>query len=103
MILKDQLIEGFHGDMPRIVIIAGNLSKDLRSDSFELLFRESGALKNIGEEREPEVDVFLQRARRRGREIFVRLGSQRTTDKIDLFGQLFGGSGCGAFIEETGD
>ena len=103
MVLKDQLIEGLHSDMPRIVLIADNFSENLRSDSFELWFGKSWALENIGEESEPEVDVFLQYARRRGREIFVRLGAQRTTDKIDLFGQLFGRSGCGAFIEETGD
>jgi len=31
------------------------------------------------------------------------LNSQRATDKVDLFGQLFGRSGCGAFIEEAGE
>lgn len=76
MILKNQLIEGLHGDMPGIVIITGNFTEDLRSHSFELLFGKGGALKNVGEERESKLDVFLQRTRRCGREIFAGLNTQ---------------------------
>ncbi len=102
MVLEDQLIEGLHGDMSGIVIVARNFPKDLRSDPFKFLLGESWVLKNISQKSEPEIDIFFECACRGGGVVFACLDRQRATDKVNLFGQLPRGSGCCPFIQEAG-
>ena len=76
MAVKNQLIECFHGDVTGIVVVTGYLAEDLCANTVEFLFIEGGMLKNVGEQGEPQVHIFLEYASRGGGKIFRTLDLQ---------------------------
>ena len=102
MAVKNQLMEGLHGHVAGIVIIADDLAEDLRADPLKVLFVECRVLKHVGQEREAEVRVLLENAGGGGGEILCCVGFERATHKIDLFGDLPRGPGNGTLIQQTG-
>ena len=100
--MENQLMEGLHGHVAGIVVIADDLAENLRPDPLNLLFVECRVLKHVGKERKSEVGVLLQDAGGGGGEILCRVGFERATYKIDLFGELSGGPGDGALVQQTG-
>ena len=65
MAMKNQLMEGLHGHVAGIVVIADDLAEDLRPDPLNLLFVECGVLKHVGKERKSEVERPSSRRGRR--------------------------------------
>jgi len=102
MAVKNQLVEGLHGHIPGIIVIADDFAEDLRADPFEFLFVERRMLEHVGQKRKAEVCILLEHAGGGGGEILCRMGFQRASHKIDLFGDLSRCPGQGAFIEEAG-
>ena len=60
--VEDELIEGFHGDMARVVVVARHLTQELGANPFEFLLMKRGVLQHVSEQGEAEVDVFLEYA-----------------------------------------